>query len=194
MRHTAVEVYCTVREQRIQRESTFGASCGSGISYIRPAAQISVGHDGSPLSASIHVISIFRTSWQLDNKRSTLYRIYTMHSIQPVEHLQLIKTKNRCLLRNRGLITEDLAFTTWCRKTNGTNGRQRWLAEITWFITQAYTLDMKLLPVVTRRQHGKYWAYCRSQVRVWASEVGLKWPPKTLHLFTLSVIAGTNNQ
>ena len=40
-----------------------------------------------------------------------IYRIYTMHSIQPAEHLHsLIKTKNRCLLRDRGLITEDLTF------------------------------------------------------------------------------------
>ena len=45
-------------------------------------------------------------------------RVYTMHSIQPAQHLHsLVQTKNRSLLRHRGLKMEDLTF-----KMNVTNG------------------------------------------------------------------------
>ena len=40
-------------------------------------------------------------------------RLYTMHSIQPVQHLHsLVQTRNRSFLRHRGLNTEDMTFTT----------------------------------------------------------------------------------
>ena len=104
---------------RIQRKSTF---CASSISY--QASRPNFSRPRWPFSLLRYMLFAFdRTSWQLNNKRSVSI-VYTMHSIQPAEHLHsLIKTKNRCLLRNRGLITEDLTFMTWCRKPNVTNGR-----------------------------------------------------------------------
>ena len=132
------------------------------VFHIRPAARISVDHDGSsvcfdacylcfPAPAGSSTTNVLYRVYTMhciqpagSSTTNVLYRVYTMHSIQPAEHLHsLVKTKNRCLLRHPGLKTQALTFTTWCRKTNVTNGRQRWLAEITWFITQAYTFDMK---------------------------------------------------
>ena len=74
IRHTAVEVYiyiyyCTVREQRIQRKSTFGASCACRISY--QAGRLNFSRPRWQLSLFRYMLfSFFRTSWQLDNNRS----------------------------------------------------------------------------------------------------------------------------
>ena len=130
---TLVEVYCTLREQSIQRLQ---------VKFWRFTYFIS----GRPrefhsatvaLTASIHAICV------LPHQLASRQQVYTMHSIQPAQHLHSrVKTKNHSLLRHRGLKTEDLTFTTWCRETNVTNG-VRWHDEITWFITQSFTLDVK---------------------------------------------------
>ena len=60
-----------------------------------------------------------RISWQLDNKRS---KVYTMRPVQSAQHLHSLVTKNCSLLRHRGLKTEDVTSTTWCRHLEFKNG------------------------------------------------------------------------
>ena len=90
------------------------------------------------LSASIqsHAICVFPHQLAARQQAFYVHRVYTMHSIQPAEHLNsLIKTKNRCLLRNRGLKTE-------CRNH---------------VVHHAGVYSRyEILLVVTRRQHGRY--------------------------------------
>ena len=77
----------------------------------------------------------------------------------------------------------------WCRETNVTNEgvglpqSRGSSVSMTWHITRWSPDDST-----------EIWMNCRSQVGVRASDFWLKWPPKTWHLFTLSVIAGADNQ
>ena len=131
----------------------------------------------SASNRSIHVIIVFCPP------ASAL--LYTMCFVQTAQHLYSLiqtRTKNRSLLRHRGLkhVIRDFCDVMSENKRNQ-------LAAITWFIFD----DVKYCSLYDGTE---IWANYQSQVGMRDSDFGLKRPSKTWHLFALSVIAGADNQ
>ena len=128
-----------------------------------------------------------RTSWQLDNKGSIQSTRCTPSSRRSTS----IHCSNLRIVLFFGIADwKQKTFTTWCHKTNVTNGVSVDLRQARGSSRRCLLSLWIIAYMVTRWQHMKYWANSQSKVRVF----GLKWPSKTRHLFTLSVIAGTDNQ
>ena len=103
------------------------------VFHIRPAARIPLGHDGSlwPRCLLRYVLFAFCPMvlpHQLDGKRPT--------------PCALVKTKNHSLLRHRGFNIENVTYDVMTQ--NGCS-QMGWIATITWFITQAFTLDIGIV-------------------------------------------------
>ena len=113
--------------------------------------------------------------------------LYMMCSAQTAQQLySLVQTKTRYVLQHRGLNKQNTRLFRWCE----TNITKEWVGLpqsrgssvlMTWHIARWSPDDST-----------EIWANCRSQV--WVRDFCLKWPPKTWHLFALSVIEGADNQ
>ena len=143
-----------------------------------------VGHGGFPCLLRYHTCHLRCAALA---RQKALYMICFA---QMAQHLySLIQTKNRSVLQHRGVNKQNTWLFRWCRETNVTNEGVGLLqtrgssVSMTWHIARWPPDDST-----------EICAKCRSQVWVCASDFWLKWPPKTWHLFALSVIADADNQ
>ena len=145
-----------------------------------------VGHGGFPCLLRYHTCHL---------RFAALARQQALHMMcfaQTAQHLYSLVQTNKCsVLQHRGLNKQNMWLFLWCHETNVTNEgvglpqSRGSSVSMTWHMPIA---------IWSPDDSTEIWANCRSQVWVRASNFWLKWPPKTWHLFALSVIAGADNQ